>query len=478
MVKKMMIGVIAGLALSFSFYIGTVSDPYKDAVISEGALVQVLDELLENHYSDPLYEDLIEGAINGAIDALDDPYTSYFDYEEALQYQTGFDESYVGIGVSVSMYDNKVVIEQVFEDSPAEGAGIEVNDIIVSVDEYDMTDISLYELVGYVLGPEGEDVTIGVVRAGFDEVIRLTMTRASISRATVEYESFVRDSQLVGYIKVNTFGDETAALFSQAIIELELEGIDSLVVDLRDNGGGHLSTVVNMLNQFLVDDDTPMFSTEYYISGTLRTSNYYASSSSFRDYNIVTLVNENSASASEVFVTSMAEHGDYTTFGTTTFGKGTMQSDVSINASVGDALHITIGKWFTSDDTWVHYDGGTNGFTPSNVVERDEILSAFKVFLEGDNILEYDTVNYLTENVQVILNMMGYTVRTDGYFGHATKDAILDIQATNSLPETGNINNETLNIINDALAEYKDDINNDNQLQAAIDYLVLNPLRD
>ena len=354
----------------------------------------------------------------------------------------------------------------------------EVNDIIAEVDGVSVIELPFYETVGMILGEEGTDVSIGIIRNGVDELINLTMTRSVIDSATVIFESFQRGDQLIGYIRVTTFGDQTLNLFVNAIADLETEGIDGLIVDLRDNGGGHLSTVVNMLNQFLVDDGNPMFSTEYYLDGEILENDYFATRTEAKPYDIVTVVNENSASASEVFASAMQEHGGYAVIGQTTYGKGTMQRDVAISATIGDSLHITIGKWFTSEGNWVHYDGGTDGVTPDVIVEKTNMELAYKLFLFNDETLEFDQVDYRIENLQLILNIMGYTVRTDGYFDTATEDAIKAIQTANLLVDNGIVDNDTLSILNQALDEYQDNRMNDTQLQEALDFLEENPIID
>ncbi len=457
-----------------SYFVGTMSAsvPSLDQE-KEATFIEVLEELMENHYTQPTHDELLEGAIDGMISSLDDPFTTYFDYEEAAQYEQGFGETYVGIGVTVRYFEGYLIIDAVKENGPADTAGIIVNDVIAEVDGESIYDLPFYEIVGLIVGDEGTDVTIGIIRNGFDEIISLTMTRSIIDSATVYVDSFEREDQLVGYIKVTTFGDETLDLFANGIVELESQGIDALIVDLRDNGGGHLTTVYNMLREFLIADGKPMFSTEYFDNGEFKRDEYYASRTEARDYDIVTLVNENSASASEVFASAMQEHGGYTLIGQTTYGKGTMQRDVALSATLGDSLHITIGKWFTSDGNWVHYDGGTDGITPDIIVDLTEIEQAYKVFLFGDETeILYDTVDQRVANIQLILNMMGYSVRTDGYYDLATQQAISDIQTTNSLTVTGNIDSDTLVVINEALDNYQDDVLNDTQLQAAIDYLL------
>lgn len=454
----------------------TVNPGRTGILASDRALFEVMDQILESHVSQPEREDLIYGAIEGMIDSLDDPYTTYFDLEEAEYYQSRFGESYVGIGVRVRIEANVLVIDEVFKDSPAEDAGIRVGDVITHVDYDRITDLSFYEAMSLITGDPGTDVTIGVYRPGVVETIHLTMTRAEITSPTVQAEMIERSGENIGYIQVSSFGTETFEAFAQAITNLEEQEMDSLIIDLRDNGGGQLLTVYYMMNLFLLNDGDPIFSTDYYSNGVHYIRNYVASNETRKEYNIVTIINGNSASASEVFASGMSEHGQYTTVGTTSFGKGTMQTDILISATVGDKLHMTIGKWFTADGNWVaKEEGGTYGITPDVVVERELIEDAYQVFLFDEAPLAFDTVDSRTANVQVILNSMGYELRTDGYFDIETQEAVEDIQRDNGLLVTGALNDDTLNVINEYVRNYQKDDLNDTQLQAAIQYLINNP---
>jgi len=452
--------------------IDTIIAPDPD--FDDDLIYEVMYMLESQHFTQPSRELLIEGAIAGMIDILDDPFTSYFDSERSESYDAGFGESYVGIGVTVQFLDELVVIQSVVPGGPADKAGIRPNDIIAEVDDVSAFGQDFYEVIGTIIGEPGTEVNIGIVRNGVDEIIHLSMLRAVIDNPTVVYETYLRDAELIGYIKVNTFGSQTASLFGAAIADLESQGIDSLIVDLRVNGGGYLSAVLDMLRQFLVNDDKPMFSTQTYSDGVINEYDYYGYLSSQKSYDIVTLVNENSASASEVFASAMQEHGEYEIVGVTTYGKGTMQTDIALTAALGDQVHITIGKWFTSDHNWVHYDGGTDGVTPDIVQELNEYEKAYKVFLIDEEIIMYDTVDDRVANIQLILSIMGFTVRTDGYYDTATKEAVMDIQLLNDLPVTGNIDSNTLEFINNALSAYQDDPLNDSQLEAAINYLLGN----
>lgn len=472
------------VVLSIFLLVGCVPDDQTDPVddtpsinpegeteITDEVFLEVLNDIMENHYTQPTYEQLMEGAINGMFDALDDPHSSYFDYEEYNSFQSGFEETYVGIGVTVSFTNDQIIVESVKDDGPAEDAGILPNDIITSVDGVSTIGEGFYDVINTVLGEEGTDVTIGLSRTGVEHEILLTMTRAVINNSSVNFTSYSQGGQTIGYIEVTQFGDETADKFSEAIALLELQNIDGMVVDLRNNGGGHLTTVLSMLDEFLVSSNDPMFSTAYYVNGELLEQDYFASGYTPKDYDIVTLVNENSASASEVFASAMQEQGGYPVIGNVTYGKGTMQTDLVVTATVGDRLHLSIGQWFTSDGNWVHFNGGSDGVTPDILVDRSIYEKAYKLFLIDEDPLVYDTVDDRIANVQLVLETMGFVVRTDGYFDVNTKAAILTIQNQNDLPLTGDMDSATLLVINEALDAYKDNANNDTQLISAINYL-------
>jgi carboxyl-terminal processing protease len=151
-----------------------------------------------------------------------------------------------------------------------------------------------------------------------------------------------------------------------------------------------------------------------------------------------------------------------------------MQTDRSLVSTEADSIHITIGKWLTSDGNWVHFNGGSDGITPDIVVEPTPFELAYKLFLFDGETLEYDQVDSRISNMQLILNIMGYDVREDGYFDMATKTAVMEIQTNNSLTSNGVVDNNLLDILNTALDTYQDSYDNDTQLQAAIDYLLGN----
>lgn len=434
-------------------------------------LFEALDLLETHHYSRPTREQLIEGMMNGMIEALEDPHTTYFSQAEEDAFHDGLGEEFVGIGVNIRYENETLIIDSVFEGSPAQNAGLQSNDIITHVDGEYVVGLEFYEIITLIVGDINTEVVIGVYRQGIEDTLYFEMIRASISNPTVEHTFYEENGQTIGYIKVNSFGDQTFTKFYLALSELEQQGIDGLVIDLRGNGGGYLGTVTDMLQEFIVNDNTAMFSTQHYYTGEIDTDPYLAYKQTAKPYDIVTLVNGRSASASEVFASTMQEHGNYIVLGTTTYGKGTMQTQFDLETTDGDALHISFGKWITHDGNWVHFNGGTDGVTPDIIVEVSEAETVFKVFLMGEDPIVEDTVDFRTKNIQIFFNAIGYTVRQDGYFDITTKTIIETIQAEHNITVNGILNEETFEVINNLIHEYQSDDANDAQLQGAINYL-------
>lgn len=434
----------------------------------------IMDHLKNSHYKQPSEEALYEGAIEGMIESLDDPFSQYFSQEEYQEYHDSFGESFVGIGVTVENVDDNVVVRKVWEDSPAARAGMQPGDVITHIDGDDYRNKSYIETVANVRGEEGSTVSITVDRPGVEDPITLEMEREEIENPTVEYESVDHEGETLGYITVHTFGSETLNKLKDAIDDLESEGIDGLIIDLRDNGGGYLTTVNGMLDIFLTEGDKPMFTIEQLQDGEWLSQDYEASGTEKKPYDVLTMVNGYSASASEVFAAGMKEKGGYDILGTPTYGKGTMQSAISLEPYNEDELHLSQGRWLTPDGNWVDpVDGDLEHINPTIEVEQNPYFSGFNVLI-GDEPLTYDTVSDQNENAQRILSIMGYDVREDGYFDEETQDAVEDLQSEEGLEVTGEIDEETGTVLSEFLYDYRTENANDHQYQAALDHFTDN----
>ncbi len=446
-----------------------INDPDPNDLFNE-----VFDQLRTNHYLQPDDETLWFNAIQGMIDGLEDPYTTYFSQAEFEAFQNTLSESFIGVGVTVENINEQVVIRKVWPGSPAERGGLTPGDIITHVDGIDYRQKSYFDVLSAVIGEKDTDVEIGVSRLGQISTIFVTMTRQEIDNPSVTMQVIEEANKTIGYLRVNTFGNQTLDIFKSYLDTLENDhNISGLIIDIRDNSGGYLHIVVPMLQLFLASKDQPMFSIEAYRNGVLEREDFMANRSTLRDYPVVTLINGFSASASEVFASSMIEHGGYQVVGTPSYGKGTMQTTRRLVRSDGDELHISTGRWFTANNRWIdRYHSTITAVDPTVVVEQNPYLFAYQIFLTENEILTYDTVSPKTMNAQMILNALGYSVREDGYFDLITQQAVELFQTDYQLEVTGDIDALTAQKLSTLIFEYKQDLTHDHQLNTAIELIL------
>lgn len=299
----------------------------------------LLEQMVDKYY---LYHDEIdkdtqaEGIYTGYMAGLMDPYTTYYTEEQTEELMQGISGEFTGIGATMTQdLENKTTkITDIEKGSPAEEAGLQAGDLVVQVDDHKIVDESLDEIVKWVRGKEGTEVTLHIVRG--EEELSFTMTRRVIQQNTVEYE--MKDGQ-VGYIYVKEFDEVTASQFETALNELEAQEMNGLVIDIRDNPGGNLDTVVEMLRQILPEGvivttkDRDGTAEEYICDGAHEFTKPLA-----------VLVNGSSASASEVFAAAVKDYGIGTIVGETTFGKGVVQDVIGLRD--GSSVKITTAEYF------------------------------------------------------------------------------------------------------------------------------------
>jgi carboxyl-terminal processing protease len=424
------------------------------------------------HYSSPEEQALWEGAINGLITSLDDPFSRYFDQEAFSQFRDGFQESYVGIGVSVENYDEQVIIRYVWPSSPAARGGLQAGDTIIEVDGINYEDKSFAETTAALLGEEGTSVTVGYLRAGIEGVLTVTLTRETIDNPSVDAEIYESSNEQIGVIKIHTFGDETAENVETILESFIEENIDGLIIDLRDNGGGGLGALLDILDLFVSTKDTPLFSIEIMNKDGIEKEEYFAKTDVEITFPITVLINEQSASASEVFASTMQEYAGVYIMGQPSYGKGTLQSSIPLSSIDGNYVHLTIGVWKTSLGNWVDRNGGTNGVQPNELVDQNPVFEYPNLYLSNDESYMMDQVSSKVELAQNILTLLGADIRTDGYFDLDTVNALKAFQSSEGINDSGILDNVTANALSEALNTYKLDPLNDTQLQAAIAYLI------
>lgn len=362
--------------------------------------MELIQQIVDQYYLfDENLEKVEAGIYTGLMFGLEDPYSVYYTEEDFNKLMEDTEGVYCGIGAMVSQNRSTGIISiaKVFEDAPSFEAGLLPGDIIFSVDGTEVTGMDLDLLVGtYIKGEEGTKVKMTVVRGDAAEYVDLEIERRQIEVPTVEHQML---EDKVGYIYVMQFDTITAAQFRAAVDDLETQGMEKLVVDLRSNPGGVLDGVVEMLAYVLPEDvmDGVLVTTsdkdgkgETYFSkdGKLQCKSDYGRISSEYpkkdthqlDIPIAVLVNENSASASEVFTGAIKDYEWGVIVGTKTFGKGIVQNLIPLGD--GTAIKLTTSHYFTPSGFDLH----GKGIEPDVVVELDEELKKMAVVpLDEDN---------------------------------------------------------------------------------------------
>jgi len=325
--------------------------------------LETLEALVSKYYlHDYTTADMQNGLYEGLINGLGDKYTVYYDEEETKALNEMTSGTYSGIGAVLSQDKTTGVITilTVYKDSPAEEAGIQNGDILYKVDGTEVTNRDLTDVVKDIKGEEGTDVKLTLYRDSTE--VEVTAVRRSIEIQTVDYE--MKDGS-IGYIKVSEFEEVTLDQFKAALSDLEGQGMKGLVIDLRDNPGGNVDTVCDMLDQLL-----PKGLIVYTQDKNGKITNYNSAGDDTFGLPLTVLVNGNSASASEIFAGAVQDRQIGTVVGTTTYGKGVVQSIIDLQD--GTSLKVTIAEYYTPNGR--NIDG--IGITPDVEVENDTSASA------------------------------------------------------------------------------------------------------
>ena len=326
----------------------------------------------ENYIGDVDEEALEEGIYKGYIQGLEDPYSVYYNEEETKDLYETTEGEYSGIGAVLSqdLESGVITLVQIYEDSPAAKAGLKDNDILTKVGDIEVTGMDLSEVVTYIKGEKGTDVDLTVLRGEDAEEITVTATRDTVEAQTVKYEMLEGQT---GYLSVSEFDSVTYAQYEEALNKLTDQGMTGLIVDLRNNPGGNLNTVCEMLDMVL-PRGTIVYTEDK--DGKRET----ATSDDEHQINVpmVVLVNGNSASASEIYAGAIQDYGIGKIVGTQTYGKGVVQQIFDLGD--GTSVKLTIAEYFTPNGRSI--DG--EGITPDVEVEYE----ADENNPEADNQLE------------------------------------------------------------------------------------------
>lgn len=338
-----------------------------------------IKSIIDTYYLDEIDEDkMVEGMYKGLVSSLKDPYSVYYTKDEFAALMESSSGSYCGIGAYVSqdVKTGVITIVKPFEGGPAYEVGILPGDIIYKVSGEEATGKDLSEIVSKMKGEEGTTVDLEIIRAGESEPVKLTIERRTVEVPTISYEML---DNKVGYIQIAEFDEVTGPQFRSAITDLDNQGMKGLVIDLRNNPGGLLDTVCDMLDRML-PEGLIVYTEDK--NGT-RTEEVKSTAKESFDKPLVVMINGNSASASEVFAGAIQDYGIGTILGTTSFGKGIVQSVIPL--SDGSGVKVTVSKYYTPKGRNIH----EIGIEPDVVVElKDKLKTKVVIDKSEDNQLQ------------------------------------------------------------------------------------------
>lgn len=367
-------GVLIGVGTTFLFVkfdgtnIKVSNNKYNKKFKS---LYETYETLKNEYYIDLDDSKLIEGAIDGMIKATEDEHTMFFNKQEKESFETSLAGSYYGIGAQITSVEEEITIVRIFDNSPAKNAGLKEGDIIAKVDGEDVKGWDVNDVASKLKSDKNPKATIIIRRDGEEQTIE-------IQKAIVEIPSISSEmmEDNIGYIYIGIFGINTDTEFDEALDSLKEQGMEKLIIDLRDNSGGYLSTVTNIMSKFVGKDKVL-----YQIKDKKDITSYKSLTEETMDYKVVVLVNGESASASEIMASMLQEQYGATLVGTKTYGKGSVQGTKELTN--GTLIKYTIEEWLTSNGKSIEKEG----ITPDVEIELDE--SYFENYSdESDNQLQ------------------------------------------------------------------------------------------
>lgn len=393
------------------------------------ALIKDAIESIQEKYFYPVeFEDLIEGAVRGLVDSIGDPHVQYFDPDELDEFLTDTRGSYAGIGVRIIEADGDIVVFETFSGTPADRSGLEPGDRILEADGQELSGQGINLAVEKLRGPSDTTVEVLIKRPGSDQPLEITVGRAEIQVETV-FSEMLDDG--LGYIKVSSFDGNTGAEFARQFETIEQEGLSTgLILDLRNNPGGLVEQAVEVGRKIIPEGEIVRL-----VGRDNEVINTYFSSAVARPYPIVVLINEESASASELLAGAIQDRGVGALVGKTTYGKASVQQLEYIEGN--SAILMTVAKYFTP----AGYDIDEHGVEPDFEVEVPEILRYYRYFHPG-SLSEGDFGDDV-EMLQLMLEQLGLRVEVTGYFDRQTALALRNFQDRAGLELTGAFDDKT-----------------------------------
>ncbi|KGR89586.1 peptidase S41 [Ureibacillus massiliensis 4400831 = CIP 108448 = CCUG 49529] len=400
-------------------------------------LYEAYDELKERYYIELDDETIIYGAINGMFDALGDPYSDYMNKEEAAHFNSDLSSSFQGIGAEIQERNGNIVVVSPIKNSPAEKAGIQPEDIILLVDGESIQGMSATEAVLLIRGEKGTPVTLTIQRGSSENLMEVKIIRDDIPIETV-YGEMGEDK--IAHIQITSFSEQTYKELIKILEQFEKDGMKSIVLDVRQNPGGYLTSAIDIANLF-VEEGKPIVQLQ---ERDGEPQVILADGSEKYDLPIVVLIDNGSASASEILAGALSESDNAKIVGLKSFGKGTVQTVK--NLPDGSNLKYTNGKWLTPNGNWIN----EKGIEPDFVVDYPEYAKL--TYIDPSAELKVGNESITVNNAEKMLDALGYDVGTiDNAYDDDTAAAVEQFQEDKNLKLTGIIAGETTYALMDAL---------------------------
>ncbi|OFW76999.1 MAG: hypothetical protein A2201_03560 [Alicyclobacillus sp. RIFOXYA1_FULL_53_8] len=410
------------------------------------------EDLTQRYYFPVTQQALLDGAIRGMTQALNDPFTAYFTPAAAKQFQKYLSNSFDGIGVVLEQSGGEFLIVSVTPHSPAEKAGLHALDVITKVDGKSLQGLSIDQVSQQVVGPLGTQVKLTILRRSeADRTFEVSVTRAKITSPSVTSKMLTNH---VGYLAISVVGNETSQEVKDAVAGLKKQGATRLVIDLRGNGGGYLEQA-----ELIADQLIPTGKVVVQTQAAGKQPELIRSTGPGLKMPMAVLMDKDTASAAEVLAAALHEDIKAPLIGTISYGKGTVQETQMYPD--GSGLKYTVARWLTPTGAWIHH----RGLTPTDTVALPSyfylspLTQAALPLQSGQNTPDVSTL-------QKVLQALGYKLdRNDGYFDESTVQALKQFQTSVKLPATGMANRATANLLQASLQDLL--ARSDTQLQKA-----------
>lgn len=381
-IMSSLIGLSIGLLFKQNNIVNS-DEKVNDSNLKE--FIKNYNYIIDNYYEEVDKKDLINNAIAGMMESLDDPHSVYFDETETDNFTISLNGSYEGVGIQILKDEESgnMLITGIFKDSPAAKSGLLPGDMVISIDDSMAKDLTASEFSSIIRNGTKTSYKLKVLRD--EEEIEITLKKSLVTLASVTSEVFEEDNKKIGYIYIGIFANNTYTQFKQELDKLEKENIEYLIIDVRGNTGGHLTTVDGILDIFL-NKNQIMYQFEQ--SGKVTTT--YGSGTDNKKYNIILLGDEASASASEVLIAGLRENLGSIFVGKQTYGKGTVQELMTL--SDGTQYKITVKKWLTPKGNWIN---DSKGLAPDIDVELDD--KYYETYETADDTQLQKALEYIKE---------------------------------------------------------------------------------